>query len=425
MASIYFVGTFRPIVCGIADYTWFLGRDSPDGQWGVLSFDPASYGGMLSGHYEEDAGRVWPGIPGDDRFSARVVLEGLRSLDGRSSDAVLWFQHESGVWNDGERFAALLAALSVPKVVTFHTLHFQSDECPSGLRRREYRLLRAVLPYVNAITVFSDGVRRAVLSALPEYAARVAVLKHGAHLYPEVSRYSRAEAKLRLNDFLLSETRLDPETKQALRRERTLLDDNTAIIGQTGFLCPLKQSELLFRAGDDLQRLVPSRRVVAMRIGSPRDEAHKRYARRLRRQHNNRDNFLLEVFLPPEMLPVAQRAFDVNFHWPRDCTQSGVLSHALGAGAVIAGRDMEGVGETLHEAGAIVDNDFARLLLKISNVLVDDALRQRVEKRAMEYAGRYSWPKQAERHYRLADRVTAVHSRRPLAGEQLATRPAT
>ena len=42
MASIYFVGTFRPIVCGIADYTWFLGRDSPDGQWGVLSFDPAS-----------------------------------------------------------------------------------------------------------------------------------------------------------------------------------------------------------------------------------------------------------------------------------------------------------------------------------------------------------------------------------------------
>ena len=176
MASIYYVGTFRPIVCGIADYTWFLGRASPDGQWGVLSFNPASYGGMLNGQHEEDAERVWPGIPGDGRFSARIVLEGLRSLDGRSSDAVLWFQHEPGIWGDHERFSALLAALSVPKVVTFHTLHFQSHECPAGLRDNEYRLLRAVLPHVNAITVFSNGVRRAVLSALPEYAARVTVL---------------------------------------------------------------------------------------------------------------------------------------------------------------------------------------------------------------------------------------------------------
>ncbi len=417
MASIYFVGTFRPIVCGIADYTWFLGRDSPDGQWGVLSFDPASYGGMLNGHHQEDADRVWPGISGDDRFSARVVLDGLRALDGRSGDAVLWFQHESAIWADRERFTAMLAALPVPKVVTFHTLHFQSDECPAGLRREEYWLLREVLPHVNAITVFSDGVRQAVVRALPEYAARVAVIKHGAHLYPEVSRYSRIEAKRRLNDFLLNEAGLDPETKQALQRERTLLDENTAVIGQTGFLCPLKQSELLFRAGDDLQQLVPSRRVVAMRIGSPREVPHNRYARRLRRRHNNRDKFLVETFLPREMLPVAQRAFDVNFHWPRDCTQSGVVSHALGAGAVIAGRDMEGIGETLHMAGAIVDDDFGRLLLKIGNVLVDDALRQQVEKRALDYASRYSWPKQSERHFRLADRVTSAHAGRSLAGE--------
>ncbi|MEE8353493.1 MAG: hypothetical protein V3S10_03470, partial [Dehalococcoidales bacterium] len=82
-----------------------------------------------------------------------------------------------------------------------------------------------------------------------------------------------------------------------------------------------------------------------------------------------------------------------------------------------------GVGETLMQAGAIVDDDFARLLLKIGNVLVDDALQERVERHAIEYAGRYSWQKQSERHYRLADRVTSAYARRPLASEQPATRP--
>ena len=35
------------------------------------------------------------------------------------------------------------------------------------------------------------------------------------------------------------------------------------------------------------------------------------------------------------------------------CVVTYVLAHALGAGAVVAGRDLEGVGETLLEAGQL------------------------------------------------------------------------
>ena len=39
MASIYFIGTYKPIICGIADYTNFITRECPAESWGVLSFD--------------------------------------------------------------------------------------------------------------------------------------------------------------------------------------------------------------------------------------------------------------------------------------------------------------------------------------------------------------------------------------------------
>ncbi len=105
------------------------------------------------------------------------------------------------------------------------------------------------------------------------------------------------------------------------------------------------------------------------------------------------------------MLPLAQRAFDINFYWPDECTQSGVIAHALGAGAIVAGRDLEGVGETLKEAGQIADTDINNLTTKIKHLLLDPELRIRTEQKALKYADEFSWGNQAHRHYELAEPI--------------------
>ena len=394
-------------MCGIGDYTGFLTRKSPVRRWGVLSFDLEKYGVPLTTDREVAVNRVWYGIPDRHSFSAGVIMQGLRELGAIKEEAVLWFQHEFGIWPHNTRFIAMLKNLDVPKVVSFHTLHFQSSETPSGLRREQWALLSMLLPYVDAITVFSHGVYNAVTTAFPEHSFKIYVLKHGIHSYPEVSHLSRKEAKEKLSDFLLYDSNLNQETRELLHRHRVFLDPDTVLIGQTGFLCPAKGSELLYTARDSLQKSIPHKRIVALRIGSSRDESQSLYAEELRRQQNGRPNFLLETWLPQSMLPVAQRAFDINFYWPLECTQSGVLAHALGAGAIVAGRDLEGVGETLKEAGEPVDTNLGGLLVKIQDVMTNPELALRIEERALAYAAEYSWDNQARRHFELAEHILA------------------
>jgi glycosyltransferase involved in cell wall biosynthesis len=415
MASIYFVGTYKPIMCGIADYTSLVTSEIPAGRWGVISFDLKRYGVPLTLDDKAVTGRVWYGIPGRHEFYASVIRQGLKKLGAKDEDAVLWFEHENGIWPGNIQFTAMLKNLNIPKVVTFHTLHFQSFETPTGLRRNQYDLLKVLLPYVDAITVFSHGVYQAITSAFPEHRDKVHVIKHGINSYPELSRLSRKEAKEKLNDFLLYESSLDRKTKEALGKRRIFLDSDTVVLGQTGFLEPMKNSDMLYVARDSLQKAIPQRKIVAVRIGAPRDEVQKIYAEKLRSYQNGRNKFLLEVLLPQDILPLAQRAFDVNFYWPHDCTQSGLLSYALGAGAIVACRDLEGVGETVKEAGGIMDTDIKHLLFKITNLLLNPALGERIEQRALGYAREFSWKNQARRHCELAERILSPVPYSPLA----------
>jgi hypothetical protein len=81
------------------------------------------------------------------------------------------------------------------------------------------------------------------------------------------------------------------------------------------------------------------------------------------------------------------------------------MAHALGTHAIIAGRELEGVGETLRDAGQIVDSNIDRLTLKIRDVLLDPSLVTQIENKAGEYARYYSWKNQIFRHYEMADAV--------------------
>ena len=403
MSAIVFLGTYTPMVCGIGDYTHFITNRLPIDQWGVISFDLAHCEMPVSNENGFPSDRVWYGIEDRDSYSSTAILDGLKRLDGNgSNNTVLWFQHENNIWRGDDKFTTILTELNVPKLVTFHTLHFQSTETPSGLRRNQYDLLKSLLPNVDGITVFSLGVHKAVTSAFPEYRDKIFGLKHGVHSYPEIAHMKRTEAKKRLHDFLLYDSDIDSATKAALYSNRVFTDPCTVVIGQAGFLDPSKQSELLYSARAKLERIIPGVKIVAIRIGSVRDKEQDVYVEELRGQSNLKNQFLVETRLPHYMLPVAQRAFDVNIYWPRECTQSGALAHALGAGAIIAGRDIEGVGEMLKDAGHLVDDNFDRLLYKIKELLLDQEKVERIEESALKYAADYSWDKQAFRHSEIA-----------------------
>lgn len=79
---------------------------------------------------------------------------------------------------------------------SFHTIHFQSEETPSGMDRKEEDLLRETLPLVDALTVFTDGAYRAVLEAFPEHEKKIVILRHGVHLYPRVSKHEARKKHL-------------------------------------------------------------------------------------------------------------------------------------------------------------------------------------------------------------------------------------
>ncbi len=202
----------------------------------------------------------------------------------------------------------------------------------------------------------------------------------------------------------------DRETKEALHKQRIFLDSNTIVVGETGFLSLLKQSKLLYLARDSLQKVIPDQRIVAVRIGSHRVESQAIYAEQLGKELNGKDKFLLEIWLPLDILSLAQRAFDVNFYWPSECTQSGVMANALGAGAIIAGRDLEGAGEMLKEAGQLVDTDLRHLIMKIKKLIRNPELKERIEEKALGYAEEFSWENQTRKHYELAESILHMRS---------------
>ncbi|MFC2024063.1 hypothetical protein ACFLTJ_00570 [Chloroflexota bacterium] len=412
MASIYFVGPYKPIMCGIADYTSFITRKSSVGSWGVLSFDLEKYGVPLTTDRALITDRVWYGIPSRRSFSAPTIQDGLNELVAKKEGSVLWFQHEFGIWPDNAKFVDMLRDLDQIKVVSLHTLHFQSSETACGLRRQEYSFLRLLLPYTDAITVFSDGVYQAVTQAFPEHRDKVHVLRHGIHLNPIIAGMSRAEAKVRIHEYLVGESGLDQACKDTLGQQRMFLDTDTIVMGTTGFITTSKGIELLYRAQDLLQQMLPRRRIVAVHAGVLRvvdNSGDSKYAAELRTSHNSSGQFFLETYLPEDVLPILLRALDTYFYWPSDCTQSGILAHALGAGATIACRDMEGVGETVKMAGGLAFMDFELAIAGLKELVLNPKFRNEMSERAVVYAEDFSWRNQALEHFKLAERL--CHSR--------------
>jgi len=193
---VCFVSTFPPIVCGIGTYTKYLVSKLRPYEWKVLSFKVDEF--LKSGEDTEFSGQVnyclclpYPAFP--------------PLLDGH----VLWFQHAFGMWGkDKVLFSRLIKEARKRKkkiTASFHTIHFQSEETPYGMRWIEWELLKETLPVVDALTVFTNGAYQAVAMAFPAYKEKIMVLRHGVHLYPKVSQ---KEAREKILAYLIDQANI-------------------------------------------------------------------------------------------------------------------------------------------------------------------------------------------------------------------------
>ncbi len=442
--KIYFIGTYQPIMCGLADYTAYITQamrvarsaewkkkirisstieQNPARRWGVISFNPKSYGSpLIAKSCNSGAGNVWRGLKNRDNFSSTSILKGLAYLAGdedkfssslfanarvgKNKKSVLWFQHEFGIWKDSQKFITMLKELKIKKIVTLHTIHFQSRETRTGLTKTEYELLKNILPEVDAITVFSQGVYGVVVKAWPGYQKKIHLLEHGVQFCPKIAKISKKEARSKLFKFLIEKSSLDETKKQELKKQNLFFDPDVLIIGSLGFVSPKKSTELIFKIQDCLQKFIPGKRIIAMHIGTLRAIEKKEYInyyQELKKKHNGLNKFLLEIWLPPEMLAIAQKSFNIVFYWPEDCTQSGILTYALGVGTPIAGRDLEGVGEVLKKSGQIVEKDWPKLILQIKRALLNPSFAEKMSEQALSYTQKYRYENQAQRHFQLAE----------------------
>jgi hypothetical protein len=409
---VVFASTYPPVVCGIGTYMSYLIRAMTPGRASVVAFDPEHYGGSVVSGYAGDspppASSVLRRPHSDESALAAAVVS---ATPGPLEQTVLWFQHAPDIWPQFGELLHDLADFPVLKVASLHVVHFESSETGSGLRRPELQMLQEILPMLDRVTVFSPSAREAVCAAFPKHAHKVAVIQHGFHT-PRL--LNRGTARRLLRDYVASVPHAVQPRGSASRLMEALDDPACVVVGTLGFLQWGKGYEAVFELRDRMQPSLPGRHVVALVMGSlrePDDPRNQRLLARLSEEADGHDRFLVIAIPADPEFQAGLRALDVNLYWPDASTQSGRVAHAVGVGATVIGRDIEGVGETLHDVGAPVCTTLDDLDCSALQLVEDSALTASMRTRARRYARDHSWTEQARRHLMLADRLVAQNAR--------------
>lgn len=396
---IHFVSTFPPIICGIGDYTKLLVSKLPRGAWRVISpkiNEFASSGESRNSHVSYTISLSDPHLPSG--------LEG----------GLLWFQHAFGMWGDPSlSFYALIREAKergCKIVATLQALHFQSTQTPHGIDEREYRLLKEVLPFLEALPVFSDGTRQAVIKAFPEHNDKVTVLRHGVQIYPH--KVSQDKAKEIFLEYLIDQADIPTTQKEEITSlNEIIFSDRSVLVGNFGFITEDRDPLSVFRLRERLQRRLPEHNVVGIYIGiiqkrmdKPRTETLP-LLNRLKSIHDGTCNLFYENYIPDEILPFAFRALDFTVIWYKKATQSGRMAYAQGTGTCVVGRDIEGVGEALELAGLPAANTLDELAEKIERLVLEPERREEIQRKSLDYTNRFSFEVQAQKHLLIEQAV--------------------
>lgn len=379
---IALIGNFLPRLCGLATFTTdtftALKHRFPDTQVDVYAMDdhPGRY------HYPPE---VTMSIPQVQRVA---YIEAARAIEASGAQA-LWLQHEYGIYGGaaGDHILALLDRVSMPVIVTLHTVL----DKPSADERR---VMEGVLRRAGKIIVMAERGREILERVYGANPRSVVMIPHGV---PD-------------RDFV------DPDTlKTRFGWERR------KVVLTFGLLAPSKGIETMIDALPAVVANHPDMLYVVLGATHPNlvayeGEAYRDRLKALAATKGVADNVVfVDAFLEHgELIDYLQAAdiYATPYVNPAQIT-SGTLSYAVGVGKAVISTPYVHATEILADGhGVLVDfGDSAGFAREINLLLGSERNRQNLSRRAYERGRTMIWPQLAEAAMR---EITELVAARPL-----------
>jgi glycosyltransferase involved in cell wall biosynthesis len=382
-SHIALIGNFLPRQCGIATYTtdtYIALRDRfPDIQVDVYAMNdrPGGY------DYPPE---VTGTIEQEDRMA---YLAAAREIEASGAQAV-WLQHEYGIYGGtaGEHILALVGRLSVPLIVTLHTIL----ENPNDDQRR---VMDGLLSRAARVIVMAERGREILLRVYGANPNAVMTIPHG------------------VPDRAL----VEPDTMKS-----RFGWEGRKVLLTFGLLAPNKGIETVISAMPAVVEANPNALYVVLGATHPNLVAHEGEAYRDRLKALTVDlgvaanvRFIDGFVEHEELLDYLQAAdlYVTPYTNPQQIT-SGTLSYAVGVGKAVVSTPYIHATEILADGhGVIVDfGDVAAFASVISRLLAGDAERNELTRRAYERGRTMIWPRLAEAALEGIDAIVAARPKR-------------
>lgn len=361
------IGNFLPRKCGLATYTTdtFTALKSrfPDLKIDVYAMDDHP------GRYEYPP-EVTRSIPEQDRMQ---YLEAAREIEASGAQAV-WLQHEYGIYGGpaGEHILALLDRVSMPVIVTLHTIL----EKPNADQRR---VMERLLRRAARVVVMAERGREILERVYGASGRSIVMIPHGV---PD-------------RDFV------DPNTLKG-----RFGWEGRDVVLTFGLLAPGKGIEVMINALPAIVEQNPNVLYAVLGATHPNLVAHEgeKYRDKLKAlalDHGvGRNIEFIDAFLEHDELIDYLQAADIYatpYLNPAQIT-SGTLSYAVGVGKAVVSTPYVHATEILADGhGVLVDfGDSAAFAREINALLGSERNRTKLSERAYARGRTMIWPRLAE-----------------------------
>lgn len=377
------IGNFLPRQCGIATYTtdtYLALKDRfPDIRVDVYAMDDRPDGYL----YPPE---VSGSIAQEDRLA---YLSTARAIEASGAQAV-WVQHEYGIYGGpaGEHLLALLDRLTIPVIVTLHTIL----ENPNDDQRR---VMDGLLKRAARVIVMADIGRDILLRVYGANPRAIMMIPHGVPDRPLV----------------------DPDAM----KPRFGWEGHKVLL-TFGLLAPNKGIESVIAAMPQIVAANPDALYVVLGATHPNlvaqeGEAYRDRLKALAAEKGVAEHVrFIDGFLEHDALLDYLQATDLYvtpYTNPAQIT-SGTLSYAIGVGKAVVSTPYIHATEILADGhGVIVDfGDVAGFAHEISRLLHDDGARAELMRRAYARGRTMIWPRLAEAGMDGIDAIVAAAPRR-------------